>query len=214
MTMNALFLYLVLRLALAQGQGDADAILTRASQAYQGVQTISSEFVQKIEIRALETEKEGRGVIFQKRPNYFLMRFAEPRGDLVVADGQYFWMYYPSAQPDQVIRTAIERTSEGATLGSQFLVDPTERYVATYVQQESLEGRPAHLLALVPKFEAPYTLVRVWIDAADYLVRRFEIHEETETIRTITLRNLRTGVALPDSLFRFTPPPGVEVFTR
>ncbi len=210
---------LVVVMALLGGVGepaqdDAERILERAAKAYQAATTLRSEFVQKIEIRALEREKEGRGVVYQKKPRYFLMKFEEPKGDIVVADGSYFWMYYPSAQPDQVIRTAMDQTTEGATLGGQFLVNPSERYVATYVERNAVGDRAAHLVALVPKFEAPYTLVRVWIDAEDYLVRKFEIYEENETIRTITLRNVEAGVPIPDDMFRFSPPAGVEVFTR
>ncbi|UCC47801.1 MAG: outer membrane lipoprotein carrier protein LolA [Gemmatimonadota bacterium] len=216
--MNELAILLALTSALGpQGQSAADSaelILARAAEAYQAATTLRSEFVQKIEIPALETAKEGRGVVFQRKPNYFVMRFEEPKGDIVVADGQWFWMYYPSAQPDQVIRTAIDQTAEGATLGGQFLVSPTERYVATYVQRDVVNHRAAFLLSLVPRFEVPYTLVRVWIDAEDYLVRKFEIREENETVRTITLSNVEAGIDLPQDLFRFSPPPGVEVFTR
>jgi chaperone LolA len=195
-------------------QEQAEEVLAQAAKAYEDVVTLRSEFVQKINIPALEREKEGRGVVLQKKPNYFMMRFEEPQGDIVVADGEWFWMYYPSAQPDQVVRTPIHQTTENATLGGQFLVNPTERYVATYVARESVDDRQAHLLSLVPKFDAPYTLVRVWIDASDYLVRQFEVHEENETVRTITLSNLEAGIELPDELFTFSVPPGVEVFTR
>lgn len=197
-----------------QADERAEDVLAKASEAYEAVTTVRSEFVQRIEIRALERVKEGRGTVFQKKPNYFLMKFEDPAGDLLVADGDYFWMYYPSAQPDQVIRTAINRSSEGATLGGEFLVSPKERYVATYVGREQIDGRSAHLLSLVPRFDAPYTLVRVWVDASDYLVRKFEIYEQNETIRTITLHDVQAGIDLPDDLFRFSPPPGVEVFTR
>jgi chaperone LolA len=212
--MNVLMMFLAVA---AQGQQDRAfvlEVLNKASLAYEQVVTLKSDFVQRIEIPALETEKEGRGVVYQKKPNFFLMKFDEPTGDMVVADGQFFWMYYPSAQPDQVIRTPIDQSSEGATLGQSFLVNPTERYVPTYVKQESVGDRPAHLLALVPKFDAPYTLVRVWIDAEDFLVRKFEVHELNETVRTLTLQNVEAGIDLPDELFSFTPPPGVEVFTR
>jgi chaperone LolA len=199
----------------SQGTRDqAEAILEKASVAYDQVTTLRSEFVQKIDIQALERQKEGRGVVYQKKPNYFLMKFDEPEGDIVVADGTYFWMYYPSAQPDQVVRTMISETAEGTTLGGEFLDNPTERYVATYVEMQNVDGRPAHLISLVPKFDAPYTLVRVWIDAEDFLTRQFEVYEENETVRTITLHNLEAGVDLPEDLFHFTPPPGVEVFTR
>ena len=214
MTLSVLPFVMLIAVQAVQGQDYAREILAKASKAYEQVITLRSDFVQRIEIPALETEKEGRGVVYQKKPNYFLMKFDEPKGDMVLADGEYFWMYYPSAQPDQVIRTPIDRSSQTATLGQQFLVNPTERYVATYVQQENVGDRPAHLVALVPKFEAPYTLVRVWIDAQDYLVRKFEVHEENETVRTITLHNVQAGIDLPDDLFRFEPPPGVEVFTR
>ncbi len=195
-------------------QDQAEDILARAATAYENVVTLRSRFVQRIEIPALERQKEGRGIVYQKKPNYFMMKFEEPAGDMVVADGEWFWMYYPSAQPDQVIRTAIHRTTENATLGGEFLVNPTERYVATYVGREELGERTAHLLSLVPKFDAPYTLVRVWIDAGDYLVRKFEVHEENETVRTIILTNVEAGANLPDDLFSFSVPPGVEVFTR
>ena len=192
----------------------AAAILERAASAYRDAITLRSNFLQEIRIPALDEEKTGRGVVYQKKPNFFLMKFDEPEGDIVVADGEWFWMYYPSAQPDQVIRTAMARVPEAATLGGDFLVDPTERYVATYVEKSQVTKRPAHLIALVPKFEAPYTLVRVWVDAEDFLVRSFEIHEENGTIRTLTLSDMETGVDLPDDLFTFTPPSGVEVFTR
>lgn len=203
-----------LGLSVGQEQDSAEAILGRAAEAYHATTTMQSSFEQRIEIPALERVKEGRGVVYQKKPNYFLMKFAEPSGDILVADGEWFWMYYPSAQPDQVVRTAIKDSAEGATLGGQFLNNPTKRYVPTYVERTSVDGRPAHLISLVPKFDAPYTLVRVWIDASDYLVRKFEVHEENDTVRTVTLTDVKKDIDLPDDLFRFAPPPGVEVFTR
>ncbi len=198
----------------SMGPDKSDEILEKAAAAYRSATTLQAEFVQTIKITALEREEQGRGLVYQKQPNYFLMKFEDPQGDIVVADGEYFWLYSPSAQPDQVIRTTIERTTEGRTLGGQFLVNPSERYVATYVREESVDGRPSHLVSLVPKYDAPYTLVRVWIDFEDYLVRRFEVYEENQTVRSLTLHNLRVNVDIPDKLFQFTPPPGVEVFRR
>lgn len=213
-TLSLPILWLALAVPAGQGRDSSEVILEKAAEAYHGAATMQSSFVQRIEIPALERVKEGRGVVYQKKPNYFLMRFAEPQGDVLVADGEWFWMYYPSAQPDQVVRTAIKESAEGATLGGQFLINPSQRYVATYVERASVEGRAAHLIALVPKFDAPYTLVRVWIDTEDYLVRKFEVHEENDTVRTVILTEVKKGIDLPDDLFRFEPPAGVEVFTR
>ena len=199
-----------------QGPSSAQAneILAKAGEAYSSTVTLQAEFVQKIEIPALEQKRQGRGMVYQKKPNYFLMRFDDPPGDMVVADGQFFWLYYPSAQPDQVIKTTIERGGNSPGFGSQFVQHPSSRYAATYISREKLDGRTVHLLSLVPKFDAPYILVRVWIDATDYLVRKFEVYEENDTVRTIQLINLQAGLDLPDELFQFSLPEGVEVFSR
>jgi outer membrane lipoprotein-sorting protein len=54
----------------------------------------------------------------------------------------------------------------------------------------------------------------VWIDKDDYLVRRFEMTEENNSVRTVEMRNLRTNHALPDNLFTFTPPAGAQIFDQ
>lgn len=199
---------------LAAQAADPAEILRRAEQAYASVATLRAEFRQVLEIPALEERREGRGVILQKRPDLFLMKFDQPPGDLVLADGRHFWMYTPSAQSSQVLRTPMERTPEGADLHRQFVSGAADRYVPTYVKREAVGGRPAHLIALVPKFDSHLTLVRVWVDAEDFLVRRFEMREESGTRRVVEMMKVQVGVSIPDSVFRWTPPKGVEVVDR
>jgi outer membrane lipoprotein-sorting protein len=52
----------------------------------------------------------------------------------------------------------------------------------------------------------------VWIDCERLLVRRFEITEENETLRTVILRELQPNADIPDSTFDFEPPAGTDVF--
>jgi outer membrane lipoprotein-sorting protein len=99
-------------------------------------------------------------------------------------------------------------------LQSQFLSNPNQRFVSTIAGQESVGGRPAHVLTLVPRGASPYKILKVWVDVEDHLVRRFEITEENDTVRRVELRNLRTNYALADALFTFTPPAGAQVFDQ
>lgn len=198
----------------AQAGPDAGDLLRRAERAYASIKTLRADFRQTLEIPAMEQRREGRGTIYQKKPDRFLMKFRQPEGDFVLADGRHFWMYTPSTQTPQAIRTPQDRTPEGADLQRQFLTGATDRYVATYVKTEPVDGRTAHLVSLVPKFESPLTLVRVWVDAQDHLIRRFEMVEQNGTRRTVELSNVQVGVPLADSLFRWTPPKGVEVVDR
>jgi outer membrane lipoprotein carrier protein len=198
----------------AASPADAAQILARVEKTYAGVRSMEADFSQHLSVPLLGSNQQSHGRIFQRRPDRFLMRFSEPAGDIIVADGKSFWMYYPSTDKTQVIRASMTEGGRQADLQQEFLSNATERYVATLAGEEAVDGRPAHVLTLVPKGQSPYKLVKVWVDKGDFLVRRFEITEENESVRRLQLSNVRLNTQMPDSLFQFTPPPGTEVFNQ
>lgn len=196
---------------------DVDRILARAEAAYDSLRTLRARFRQSLEMRAFEPprQKEGTGVWYQKKPGLFRMDFEDPEGDLIVADGQHLWLYYPSSHPGQVVRVRLEGGGRGAEmvdLQGHIFREVRERFASEYAGRQEVSGAATHRIVLTPKGASPYRRVTVWIDARTHLIRRLEFVDQSETVRTITLRDLRPGTALPDSLFRFRPPPDVEVF--
>ena len=196
-------------------QPDAVTILRRASAAYAKVNTMTAEFTQRLQNRLLRTDARSRGRLYQRHPDRFLMRFEEPAGDVIVSDGRYFWVYYPSVDSLQVMRApAGAQGSRGVDLRSQFIGDPIERFDATLDGREAVGGRDAHVLTLVPKQPQGYQRLRIWVDDRDHLVRRFEITEENGNVRLIELHGLEINRPLDEELFRFTPPPNARIVER
>jgi outer membrane lipoprotein-sorting protein len=143
------------------------------------------------------------------------MDFEDPPEDEIVADGTFLWLFYPSTNPRQVIRSRLgaEGTSSGtADVLARILEEARTNYEGSYVGSEAVDGVATHVVSLRPTTRSQYRLVRVWIAAQDFLVRKFEITEENETVRTVTLSALEPGAALADSLFRFVPPADADVF--
>lgn len=200
--------------AAGESQDRAVAILRDAERAANGIRTLEADFVQDLRVPLLNQTTRSAGKMYQKRPDRLLMRFTDPAGDVMVSDGRHFWIYYPSADRTQVIRTAAGNGSEQVDLQRQFLSNPAQRYVSTLAGEESVGGRPAHVLTLVPRGQSPYRLLKVWVDKQDNLVRRFEITEENESVRRLELRNLKVNGPVADNLFSFTPPPGTQVFDQ
>lgn len=193
----------------------ADSVLRLAAQAYADVASMQAEFTQRATNPLLGRTTTSEGTLFQRRPDRFLMRFTDPEGDRIVSDGTYIWVYYPSVDQDQVMRMSAGAGGAGAAdLQAQFLGDPTRRFDATLVGQEAVGGRPAHVLMLRPRTDTGFESLKVWIDARDHLVRRFEITEHNDVSRRFELSGLRTGVSLPDELFHFSPPEGAHVVSR
>src|SRR6266550_951056 len=83
---------------------DPLTVLDRATSSFDTVRTLAADFVQIVDNPMLGDPDTTRGRLFQQKPNYFAMRFSDPKNDRIVADGRRLWLYTPSTTPGQVIR--------------------------------------------------------------------------------------------------------------
>jgi len=192
---------------------DPAPILDRASASYDTVRTLQADFTQVVENPMLGDPDTTRGKLFQRRASYFAMRFTEPNGDRIVADGKKLWLYTPSTTPGQVIRRAIPANgSSGPNLIGQFVEHPRERYAAKYLRTDSLADGPVDVITLTPKSpDYAYTEATVWILRRDAFVRRIDIVENSGQRRSILLRNLRINQPIASREFKFSPRSGLRV---
>jgi outer membrane lipoprotein carrier protein len=188
-------------------------VLDRASAVYQTISTLSADFVQIVENPLIGAPDTTRGRFYQMRPSRFAMRFAVPKGDRIVADGRYLWLYTPSTTPGQVIRSKIPDVgTTGPNLIGQFVERPRERYRASHLRADSLPDGMADVVALVPRQDdQPYTEAVIWVGRADGLVRRVEITETSGQLRSVMLTRIRVNAGAPGREFTFSPPSGVQV---
>ena len=193
---------------------EGGAILKRAAAAYSKLSSFKADFAQWQENPLLGKRTSSRGTVYQRRPDRFLMKFSQPAGDVIVSDGEYFWMYYPSVDVKQVLRTRAADAG-GLDLQAQFVGDPTARFRYTLQGSETVAGRSARVLTLVPReADAGYKSLKVWIDDRDHLVRRFELASANGVVQHFDLTNFEPNPTLGDQLFRFTPPAGARVVER
>lgn len=192
---------------------DPTAILDRAVAAYARVQTLRADFTQVASDPMLADTQTSRGEFLEQRPGKFAMRWTDPRGDVIVADGRTLWVFLPSAAPNQVVRSTLGGPGgEQADVIAEFLDRPRERFTVAYDRADPVGARPADVLVLNPRDRnAAYRRVLIWVDRGDALVRRLEISEASGTVRRITFDRLRTNVRIPASLLTFTPPRGARV---
>jgi len=192
---------------------NAGAILDGAVAVYGRITSFRADFVQEVTDPMIGGGEPSQGEFLQQRPNRFAMRWTRPRGDLILADGQYLWVYLPSSTPNQVVRSRLTGgAGESADVIAEFLDRPRERFTVAYVRADRANGREADVLALTPRSrDAAYARVHVWVDRQDSLVRKVEITEASGAVRRLTFDRLRTNVAIPASSFVFRPPTGIRV---
>ncbi len=194
---------------------DGARILTRAATKYAGVRTMRADFSMATTNPLLRTTTNSAGRIYQQRPDRIALRFTEPAGDIMLSDGTWFWVYTPSTNKDQALRApAGGGGARAVDLQAQFLGDPVKRFSHTLHAPESVNGRMADVLTLVPRGDEPFRSLKVWIDREDALARRFEVTERNGVVRRMVLQHLQVNPTIAAEIFRFTPPAGVRVLEQ
>lgn len=198
-----------------QGQtSSALALMEEAEARYREIPLFCGTFDQSLEVPLMGETHVSKGEICQAQPDLFSMRWSDPAGDVVVADGESFWVYYPSADPRQVLKFSMEVRPGGLDFHREFLEDPGEKYHLSYVGQESVSGRPAHVISARPREPAAFNEARLWLDRDRLLILQVRVGMENGSVRTITLSDIDLDPPPDPGRFRFTPPPGAQVIRR
>lgn len=195
----------------AQQEADRAAdIMRKAASTYHALSSFQADFRQKIDDPRIE-QPETRGVLYQSGDR-FAMRFSDPKGGAFVLDGRHAWFYDPDGMPGQVMKMPMPSgPAYDSNLLGWFLDRPLEKYHATFVREDKLDGHPVDVLTLEPlSANMRFRRATIWINRDNSLPLRFDINEKL-FVRHLTLSHIRTNGSIPPAVFEFKTPPGVRV---
>lgn len=186
------------------------AAVDRAVAAWARVTSVRATFEQSVTNPLTGGKEQARGEYQQRGKDRISIRFTEPKGDRIVADGKSLWLYLPSTTPGQVIRTSPASGSVDFT--AQFLASPRTRYTIAAAGRGTVDGRAAEAVLLTPKTrDVPFARAKVWIDDKDGLIRQFEVVDRSGVTRQVKLVGMKVNGPVDASAFTFAVPRGVRV---
>jgi outer membrane lipoprotein carrier protein len=191
----------------------ADRAIDSAVAAYADLRTARATFEQTIRNPLVGRTLRSRGEFEQARPDRFAFRFTEPKGDAIISDGKYVWVYLPSSEPGQVIRSPVSSGPAGSLdLIGEFFSNPRRRYAVADGGADTVDGQALRIVALTPRTsDAAFTKARVWIDPASGALAQFEAEEPSGVIRMVRITSFSKNVAVAPGAFTFKVPRGVRV---
>jgi outer membrane lipoprotein carrier protein len=210
---SRILLLLALAIAGPLHAQEASAVIGRSSRVYRSLSSLRADFTQLIQNPMIDSS-ESRGTLMQSGEAKFSMRFSDPPGEAVVIDGQHVWVYTPSTVPGQVLRLAVPSGGPvyGYNLLAWLLDRPAERYKATLLKSEELNGRTMDVVELEPAVpDLPFDRAVLWLDRQDALPRKLDITETSGSRRVLTLSKVQVNRPAPAGTFTFTVPAGVRV---
>jgi outer membrane lipoprotein carrier protein len=206
--MCAFPLVLLLSAAGATGEPSASArgLVRAIEQHHAQARDIVARFTQSYRSGMLGHEIVERGVVQIKRPGRMRWEYKDPEPKLFVSDGHSFYFYVPADR--QVV---VSEQDPGRSLAARLLSGQgglLDEFDATL--EEPVEDGVMRL-RLVPK--TPQADVeQAEVDAEPGGRIRAILLQDVQGNRTrFRFDNVRENTGLPDRLFRFDVPRGVEV---
>jgi len=170
-----------------------------------GLETLAADFSQQVVSRDGVVEDASEGRVWLARPNRFRWAYGGEFPELVVADGEKIWMY------DEALEQVTVRDQQAATVDSPLavLMQPAllER---EFEVREVGESDTMQLLELRAR-DAEAEFERLLLGLRDDMLEML-IVEDAFGLRTeFRFGAIERNPELDPGLFRFTPPPGVDV---
>jgi len=170
-----------------------------------GLDTLAAAFSQRVVSRDGVVEDASEGRVWLARPNRFRWAYGGEFPELVVADGETIWMY------DEALEQVTVRDQQAATVDSPLavLMQP-ELLEREFELREVGENDALQLLELRAR-ETGAEFERLLLGLRDDMLELL-IVEDAFGLRTeFRFRAIERNPDLDPELFRFTPPPGVDV---
>ncbi len=169
------------------------------------VHSLKADFTQVVLDANLQTIKQSSGTLALKRPNRFRWDYAAPNREIIDADGTRVWMYDVELQQVTVKPLTGTLAASPAVLlaGSN---DAQQNFIVKNLGMEN----GLDWVGVTPKVkDTDFDSVKLGFRGN--LVAVMELKDALGNLTRITFSHVQVNPALPDSLFKFTPPPGADV---
>ena len=198
--------YLLLAVALIASPVFADDAEKRLKAALKNLDNVSAEFRQTLRDEDKKIVQQSRGTLKLQRPGKFSWVYTDPFEQRIVADGSELWIY--DVELEQVTVKPMDAGLSNAPI--MILMkqsDVSEQFTINEVGQRKY----LYWVELLPTAsDLEYTTIYIGLE--DGSVRAMELQDQFGQSTQIVFENLRVGVVHDPATFKFTPPPGVDVY--
>ncbi|KOR30897.1 hypothetical protein TI04_03620 [Achromatium sp. WMS2] len=168
--------------------------------------TLQADFIQTVIVNnSRRTTRTSRGTFYLSRPDRFRWNYSDPAGQEVVADGSRVWLYNPE------LEQVSHKSQASALRGTPALLLSSMAPIEQHFQVTSLgTHNDLEWIRLIPKNpDSEVSRVDVAFDGNN--LDRFEMIDAFGQTTRFMFIHVQRNPRLNPRLFRFTPPPAVDI---
>lgn len=188
-----------------------DQVRAKLEENYKNIATLQASFTQELfsstQGRVIST---GEGSVKYKKPGHMVWQYTKPEEHLYLTEGDTIWDYAP-ADKEVTVYQVKESLYKSFLLG---IGDLKKDFEISFHSGRPMNQAGLYQLDLTPRDALERETVgriTLYLDPQTFLVSSTETVDALGNRNKITFKNVVKNPALPDEVFKFTPPPGVRV---
>ncbi len=152
-------------------------------------------------------ERDRDGTVYYRKPGRMRWEFGGSDQETIISDGTTLYTYQPDL--NQVIETPLEQAFRSSSAASFLLgVGNVKHDFDASLPPDSPSDGLKHVV-LKPK--AGGDTIEAGLDPATLDIRALRLTDQLGNVTYLSFTEMKTGVALDDRMFTFTPPAGVDI---
>lgn len=189
------------------GATGLEATVTRLQQRYDSTRSLRASFSEALSSPG-GMKRTRTGSVYFKKVGRMRWEFGEPRVETIVSDGKLVYDYEPDL--NQVVEVPVSKALKtNATAFLLGLGNLKRDFNAALPAKAPADGL-VHVV-LTPKGGGDQ--MELGLDPQSYNIVNFTLTDQVGNVTELKFRDIRTNLALDDSLFRFVVPPDADIVT-
>jgi outer membrane lipoprotein carrier protein len=190
----------------AQAAMSARELAARIDHHYNSLHSLSVHFVQHYD--GMGAHRKEEGVLLLRKPGRMRWTYTEPDGQLFILDGRFAYFYTPGQSEAQRVP---EKQLNDLRSPLRFLLGHTELEKELANLQVTPAGNGDFELTGVPKGMQQRVAELKITAQTDGTIREMSIVETDGVTNSFDFSGELSDAPAPESIFVFTPPPGVHI---
>ena len=193
-----------------------DSVVVKIQKSYDAIKDFKGQFVQESVVKSWNAKQvqKAEGSVYFKKEGKMFWDYKNPTPQQIISDGKMIWFYEP--EDEQVTVTEV---TDG--LQSQISADLlngkaqlTRDFTVKDITAEADIQKGIIVLELIPRTsQQNLSKIIMRLNNENFQIYQTEVYDLFENLTRITFSQIKIDTNLDDSLFTFSPPPGVEILS-
>ena len=193
-----------------------ESTIANIQQSYDMIKDFKAHFVQESMVKSWNGAQvqKAQGVVYFKKEGKMYWNYQQPTPQQIISDGKELWFYEPEDKQVTVseVSTGLQSQISADLLNGK--ANLKRDFKVTLITSQAEKDKDNLILELttrVPQSNINRVILR--LDKKSFQIHQTEVYDLFDNLTRIRFSRIEINTNLPESLFTFNPPPGVEILT-